>query len=862
MKKLFPNCGFVLFLLVVIYNIADANPIIYPNKKSSVEGVVFGDYSETLTRKKIDLSGQWKVTFQGIKGERETWVPSSVDFCGEAVFERAISVDSSILSTSTLKFVSYGVNNECEVFINNIFIGRHSGGFSVFEFLIPDGVIKGQQPNTIQVIVRNKIDFSQNIPPRTQIWGWKNYNGLLRDVFLFVIPRLNLDYVNIRTRFTPQTAYGEVLIETGVKNLQKNIVSLDIPYSVVAEVFELTSNTVVASVSSVNISLTGSDEQKLVVAVPAAKPWTPEGPTLYRVKVSLYRKDKQPVLVDQYIRDVGFVSVTTEKNIVKVNGAPYTLKGVVWHEDSPDYGASLSYELMEKDIAMIKALGANAIRCAFHPPHPYIVNLCNRYGLFLFIELPVWQMTGRDMSNDLLVQQAERCARSAIQMAGAAPSVFAWGVGTYFDSADPQAELFVSTIADIFSQQDERPTYYGTSLLKNDRCASATSCLGVFPRSNDSKEFRNQLNEWLRRNSEKPTFILGYGKEVLHYNLNGYSDPLSQQAQARFFVQHYTVIKESKVAGSFIDAYADWRGEHPIMTVPTTTPEIHPRGLQSFSRQKRLAYDVIRALYSNDRVESLPIGKHKAEFPYIHISVGFFLAVIGGYLYTYNRRFSEAIRRALLRSYNFFEDVREKRGTTLFHTIILVVYITFVLALLTSSFLYYFRTSMLFDYIITFFIPFNALKSVVISMAWSPFKAIFLLSILFGLLFIAGLFLARVVSFIIGGRFLWFQTTAAIAWGSLPMVLLLPIAMVLFKLFENSLYIVPTVAISLIILLWVILRMISGISVTYEISKLRVFTGSVVVISILIAGVLIYYEQTTAISGVMTYLYHILHNTL
>ena len=49
----------------------------------------------------------------------------------------------------------------------------------------------------------------------------------------------------------------------------------------------------------------------------------------------------------------------------------------------------MGYEDLEKDVALIKSLGANTIRFGNHPPHPYMLNLCDRYGLFAMEELPI-----------------------------------------------------------------------------------------------------------------------------------------------------------------------------------------------------------------------------------------------------------------------------------------------------------------------------------------------------------------------------------------------------------------------------------------------------------------------------------------
>ncbi len=44
---------------------------------------------------------------------------------------------------------------------------------------------------------------------------------------------------------------------------------------------------------------------------------------------------------------------------------------------------------MEKDIAVIKTLGANAIRVVDFPPPQELLDLCDRFGLMVFEEIPL-----------------------------------------------------------------------------------------------------------------------------------------------------------------------------------------------------------------------------------------------------------------------------------------------------------------------------------------------------------------------------------------------------------------------------------------------------------------------------------------
>jgi len=73
-------------------------------------------------------------------------------------------------------------------------------------------------------------------------------------------------------------------------------------------------------------------------------------------------------------------------------------------------------------------------------------------------------------------------------------------------------------------------------MLNNDVCTTGVDFVGITPPQSDLKSFRRMLSEWKKNHPHQPLVVLGYGKEVDQNNRNGYSDPMSQEAQARFFI--------------------------------------------------------------------------------------------------------------------------------------------------------------------------------------------------------------------------------------------------------------------------------------------------------------------------------------
>jgi beta-galactosidase len=73
-----------------------------------------------------------------------------------------------------------------------------------------------------------------------------------------------------------------------------------------------------------------------------------------------------------------------------LNGEPVFLKGLARHEEYPDTGRTVTVEKVYQDLRVIEEMGANWIRTAHYPNHPYTYILTDRLGLLVWEEIPVY----------------------------------------------------------------------------------------------------------------------------------------------------------------------------------------------------------------------------------------------------------------------------------------------------------------------------------------------------------------------------------------------------------------------------------------------------------------------------------------
>lgn len=856
----------ILPLLAAFFSISALGQIkIYQNGQGTLRGTDTGVHLDTPTRQKIDLAGTWLYAID--ENWKEVKVPSSFDYQGRMTFVRKFAVDEAMLNSSAFKLVAFGINYDAEIYINDVFIGKHVGGYTTIEVDIPDNTLQLGSENAIKIIVNNTLSARSTIPLRKQIWGWKNYGGILRDIYLLATPKLWINDVVAHVSLDRELKQGTVQVTATLtsKSLDglRDSISLAAKSGQTFFALELLDKYSGASLGqssqqAVTVQPNRDNEVQASLVVNAPKLWSIENPDLYILRAKVFfQVGKQIKLVDARDQQIGFRKIEITDNAFVVNGKRITLNGVLWHEDSPQYGGSLTYEQMEKDVALIKTMGANAIRFAFHPPHPYLLNLCSRYGLFALLEIPVWNAPAEVLAQETFQGLAEVMVTEMVNRVRHQPSVLAWGIGDGFDSSDPRSRIYVERTVAAFKKLDDRPIYFGSRMLSDDVCADLVDIAAVNIPIDNMKQFRSLISEWKAKHPTQPVILLRYGKEVEPNNRNGYSDPMSQESQAQFFKQYYAVIKEEDIAGSFISSFADWRGDRPLMTVNNGERYIHPMGIVSFSREKRAAYDLVKSLYNGEKTTALSIGRYRASFPFAHIVWGFIVIFVIAYLYHYNRRFNESFMRSLIRPYNFFADLRDVRSVSIPQTIILAGAVSITLALVLSGILYHYRTNTFADYIFTQFIVSDVIKERIIAATWSPFSGI----LGFSLMFLAGFLIIalciKLFSTFVKRRIYWYHAFAIAVWGTLPIVLLSPLGMALFKLLESQFYVVPIFVLLAVFHFWAFIRILKGISVLYDISPMKAYSGGIVFSAIVLGGVFVYYESVYALTAYVEFIFHI-----
>ena len=123
-------------------------------------------------------------------------------------------------------------------------------------------------------------------------------------------------------------------------------------------------------------------EQDLVVNKPLL--WSTESPNLYTVISDIVVKGQ---IVDTYSTVTGFRNIRFDaKKGFFLNDKPMKINGVCLHHDAGALGAVVNTRAIERQLVIMRDMGANAIRCSHNPPAPELLDLCDKMGLLVMDE--------------------------------------------------------------------------------------------------------------------------------------------------------------------------------------------------------------------------------------------------------------------------------------------------------------------------------------------------------------------------------------------------------------------------------------------------------------------------------------------
>ncbi len=260
-----------------------------------------------------------------------------------------------------------GVESAFYVWLNGAFIGYSEDAYTGAEFNVTPHLRPGK--NTLAVQVYRWSDGSY-----LEDQDFFRHSGIFRDVTLFTTPNLMIRDVFLRSGLDRTYTDGTVDAEITLRNHGETSAPTELLFTLGDLLTETLTVPVIETGKEITLAFGGK-------TVPKPLQWSAEIPNLYPVNITLAANG------DSRTFKTGFRTVETgPQGQLLINGKSVILKGVNYHDTSPDHGRAIPFELMVKDIRIMKENNINTVRNAHYPRHPKWYELCDEHGIYVVDE--------------------------------------------------------------------------------------------------------------------------------------------------------------------------------------------------------------------------------------------------------------------------------------------------------------------------------------------------------------------------------------------------------------------------------------------------------------------------------------------
>ncbi len=237
------------------------------------------------------------------------------------------------------------------------------------------------------------------------------------------------------------------------------------------------------------------------------------------------------------------------------------LKGTAYYPGNEIYGKLISYDQMERDISLIKDAGFNCVRFAKSTVHPYYLNLCEKYGLFVFLEIPINGVPSGIAVDESFISRSKEFLFNYISFYGEYSSFVAIGFGgTYLPELREHIEL-ISALSEAAKEKSNLLTYAsfsGTNISSIDKL----DLYGLEFMKDNPANLSEQIQELQIKFGKGKVFFSSLTYPVYIGGSDGYLNEFSFEAQAKYYEEFFDYISQNKVSAFFINSFNDYFGDY------------------------------------------------------------------------------------------------------------------------------------------------------------------------------------------------------------------------------------------------------------------------------------------------------------
>ena len=363
------------------------------------------------------------------------------DYNGVGCYQRTFSVPANWKNMNiTLHFG--GVSSAYKVWINGKFLGYAEDSFLPSEFNITPYLQDGENIISVWVIRWSDGSFLEDQDQ------WR-LSGIHREVYLMAEPKLRIADFFYQAKLDKD--YKDALLS--IRPRIENLTGKEVPgYILKAQLYDATNKPVLqqpltkatdAIINEIHPRLDRVKFGLLETIISNPEKWSTEQPYLYKLVLSL--EDSTGNILEVKTCKLGFRSIEFSKESSKllINGKLTYLYGVNRPDHHPVKGKALSREDIVQDVRTIKQFNFNCIRLSHYPSDPYLLDLCDEFGIMVIDEANLeTHGLGGKLSHDAAWAGAyiERISRMALRDKNH-PSIIFWSLGNEAGSGPNHAAM-------------------------------------------------------------------------------------------------------------------------------------------------------------------------------------------------------------------------------------------------------------------------------------------------------------------------------------------------------------------------------------------------------------------------------------
>ncbi len=498
------------------------------------------------------------------------------------------------------------VNFRATVWLNGRKLGDHVGGYTAFELDLPNVARRGVNRLVVRVDNRRpSADLSGAagelpIPPG----GWWNYGGLLREVYLRPVDRVDIANVQVTPTLPCPTCSATVTVRASVRNVTHSLqhVTLSGRFGTLPLAF-----------GTIAIAPGATATFTRALLVPKPKLWSPAHPSLYDVRLAATATREahgKPTPAAGYRLRTGIRSLTvTRSGQLVLNGSVVHFRGVALHEDTATQGAAMDNATRARLMGLVKDVGATLVR-SHYPLHPEFQELADREGVLIWSEIPAtYQLPEADLGRAPFRSLALQELREDILANRNHPSVAIWSVGNEMASVvGANQAAYLRTSAALVHQLDPtRPVGLAFAGHPETPCQTAYAPIQVLGMNDyfgwytgfggniaDRDELAPFLDALRKCYPTKAIAVTEYGAEA---NRDGPVEEKGTYAFQQDFIDYHlrTFATKAWLTGSVYFALQEfrvrpgWGGGNPW-----GTPPFHTKGVVRLDFSEKPGYATLR----------------------------------------------------------------------------------------------------------------------------------------------------------------------------------------------------------------------------------------------------------------------------